>query len=71
MASATRLKRGITKKFKRLGLSLEKAALHELLELHEQKEYDGEFNQLLEELGELTLSQKLKFPSSQPIKSSH
>ena len=59
MSYSLRLKRGITKKFKRLGLSLKKDALNKLLELHEEYQDDNEFNQMLEELGELTLSQKL------------
>ena len=57
-----RLKRGITKKFKRLGFSLKKDALNKLLELHDQYANEDDFDTLLEELGELTLSQKLSTP---------
>lgn len=62
MSYSQRLKRGITKKFKRLGLSLKKDALNKLLELHDEYNDDNEYDQMLEELGELTLSQKLSTP---------
>jgi len=61
-SNSLRLKRGITKKFKRLGFSLKKDALNKLVELHEQCNNDGEFDELLDELGELTISQKLSTP---------
>ena len=46
MSYSLRLKRGITKKFKRLGLSLKKDALNKLLELHEEYHDDNEFDQI-------------------------
>eukprot|EP01083_Nonionella_stella_P019208 53374_1 len=63
MSNTNRVKRQITKKFKRLGLSLKKDALKKVLELYDECDSNHiEFNQVLEELGELTLSQKLSTP---------
>ena len=62
MSYSLRLKRGITKKFKRLGLSLKKDALNKLLELHQDYQDDNEFDHMLDELGELIITQKLSTP---------
>lgn len=62
MANVNRVKRGITKKFKRWGLSLKKESLSALLEESAECTEEGEFEQLLEALGEQLLSQKLSTP---------